>query len=127
MERQVPAVKPGYLEKLGEKYILQSITTKAGWKKRWFELHGKKLIYYRKTPGLKTQQGEIDLDSKTVIAPIHALNVGRKDSKYEGCAFSIKTPNREYSLCADSVASMKSWVEQLNAVLYAYYPDTVSI
>eukprot|EP00002_Diphylleia_rotans_P002582 TRINITY_DN11630_c0_g1_i2.p1 TRINITY_DN11630_c0_g1~~TRINITY_DN11630_c0_g1_i2.p1 ORF type:complete len:407 (-),score=70.73 TRINITY_DN11630_c0_g1_i2:356-1531(-) len=89
--------KEGYLLKQGG-----SIKT---WKKRWFILKGNYLFYF-KEKGDANPKGIICLKEGSVETS--SADIGKSH------AFSIKTPDRQYFMCATSGDDEREWVQVLS-------------
>ena len=99
-------VKSGHLLKRGKQNPKYS--------RYWFQLKGDELSYRTDPSDPYFRSGNIDLR--------YGISVSLHDSKDKiksGCKdFSIVTPQREYFLKADSAASAKEWVKQLQRVIF---------
>ena len=97
------ACKKGWLSKKGQ-YSMD------GWKKRWFELTGDRLLYYDKPGG--TQKGTVSLDGCHSIRYSTALDA--KPHEFE----IVNAEGRIYRLCIeqkeqDAPRELASWVAEL--------------
>ncbi|KAF9356414.1 hypothetical protein BGX34_009939 [Mortierella sp. NVP85] len=91
-------VKSGYLMKKGERIKI--------WKKKWFVLRTSKLAYYK-------DDKEYEIIRIIDLHDVHrAAEVPAKHSK--SGVFLIMTPQKTYTVQAQSVAEMKEWVEAIN-------------
>ena len=99
-------VKSGHLSKRGKQNPKYS--------RYWFQLKGDELSYRTDPSDPYFRSGNIDL-RYGISANLHEP----KEKNKGGCKdFSIVTPHREYLLKADSVASAKEWVKQLQRVIF---------
>lgn len=94
----------GYLEKKGGKF-------KVSWKKRWFvfDRRIKALIYY-KDQSKKEPRAIVYFQA---IQDVYVDHGGENRGTIAKCSFSVKTPLKTYTLCADSAPAMSLWVDVL--------------
>jgi len=88
----------GYLYKLGRN---------NKWQKRWFEIDGKELKYYKSKKKEKC------------LATLSLLRVGPirlDESDTSNCTFTIEVAGRKYYLCTGTQERTKDWVINLNRV-----------
>ena len=105
-KRSNTVVKSGHLSKRGKQ--------NPKFSRYWFQLKGDELSYRTDPSDPYFRSGNIDL-RYGISASLHES----KDKNKSGCKdFSIITPQREYSLKADSAASAKEWVKQLQRVIF---------
>ena len=109
----------GWVQKQGEKGIVQSGFT-AGYKKRWFSIkHGESSLSYYKKQDEQEAKGKIDLVD---IVSVEARAGTTHDffslllSKREYC-FVIKTKARTYKCLCDTEEERNRWVQGLNEYL----------
>lgn len=99
--------KEGWLWKTGPR-------TSDGFKKRWFTLDNRKLMYHDE-PLDATPKGEIfighALDGYSIRIGVSA---GVKD---QGFSFSLTTPDRTYNLSAQTEADRDHWIEVIERVI----------
>jgi hypothetical protein len=93
-----PADKEGYLTKQGEHY--------KTWKKRWFVLKGKQLVYFEGQRDSE-QKGVVDLDANSLIQD------ERERDRKKRLMFSVSTARRVFFIYADSVTDMMQWMEAI--------------
>jgi len=93
-----PADREGILTKQGG-----SIKT---WKKRWFVLKGKKLVYF-KTRNDVEATGVVDLEDGSYVKEEHD-----KDKKRR-FMFSVVTSRRVFFIYADTEPEMRQWIESI--------------
>ncbi|CAI8051664.1 Arf-GAP with Rho-GAP domain, ANK repeat and PH domain-containing protein 1 [Geodia barretti] len=91
--------KVGYLRKKDPHNV-------GGWKKRWFTLKGKSLVYYRRE---REELSEIDLKKVVELKPPDHVS-GTPEAL---CCFQICLPDRVYTLRADTPAEAESWMQAL--------------
>jgi len=91
-----PADKEGFLTKQGG-----SIKT---WKRRWFVLKGKKLVYFKTRNDLEAT-GVIELEPDSFVKD-------EKDKK-KRFMFSVGTSRRVFFIVADNEKDMLSWIESI--------------
>jgi len=91
-----PSDKEGYLTKQGG-----SIKT---WKRRWFVLKGKKLVYFKTRNDLEAT-GVIELEPDSFVKD-------EKDKK-KRFMFSVGTSRRVFFMVADNEKDMQSWMESI--------------
>lgn len=95
-ESKLQPIIYGYLHKLGRN---------NKWQKRWFEITGKELQYF------KTKKKE------KCLATLDLLRVGTIEmdpSDASGCTFTIEVAGRPYYLCADTKEKATDWCINLN-------------
>jgi len=94
-----------------DKSIISGYLYKRGrqrkWKRRWFEIDGKCLLYF-KSDKRKTPLASLDL--------LHVGSVRMDDTDPAGCSFIIEVAGRNYCLCADSKDHAMDWVISMNRV-----------
>jgi len=98
-------IKPtmeGYLQKLDTSGVVKQ------WRKRWFSLHGSRLLYYHEKPtsGQIPPSGMIPVLFATAIEPVS----DRKDPKKNKTTFQVILPQKIYFLQAETTDSMIDWV-----------------
>jgi len=91
-----PADKEGFLTKQGG-----SIKT---WKRRWFVLKGKKVVYFKTRNDLEAT-GVIELEPDSFVRD-------EKDKK-KRFMFSVGTSRRVFFICADNEKDMLSWIDSI--------------
>jgi hypothetical protein len=91
-----PADKEGFLTKQGG-----SIKT---WKRRWFVLKGKRLVYFKTRNDLEAT-GVIELEQDSFVKD-------EKDKK-KRFMFSVGTSRRVFFIVADNEKDMQSWIESI--------------
>jgi len=99
----------GYVTKEGGSY--------KSWKRRFMVIEGTEIVYYKKE-NRKEKCGVIPLTSTC-----SAHQVQYKGKKH---CFEIKTPTRDYHVCAVTEIDMERWVKGINEVLKAKKPSTPS-
>jgi len=92
-------VHSGYLVKEGGSW--------KSWKRRYFELRGSSLSYFKKL-GDATPVGLIDLNECTSVMAVSY----KKEN-----AFCLDTPGRKYYICADTPQERDSWVSVLSKTI----------
>jgi serine/threonine protein kinase len=90
----------GYVTKEGGSY--------KSWKRRFMVIEGNDVVYYKKE-NRKEKCGVIQLVSSCVVHPIQY-----KGKKH---CFEIKTPSRDYHVCAVTELDMERWIKGINEVL----------
>ena len=85
-------------------YLLKQGMQVRNWKRRWFELRGNLLFYY-KSPQYQDPSGVISLDGSSVL---FAEDIIKKKN-----SFGIATRFRNYFLIAKDEFEMASWVESI--------------
>ncbi|KAI9702164.1 MAG: Sterol 3-beta-glucosyltransferase [Bogoriella megaspora] len=108
------AVKSGHLSKRGK--------TNPKFNRYWFVLKGDVLSYYDSPADQYFPAGRVDLRYG-----ISASLSEQKDKNKETLNFSITTAERTYHFKADSVASAKEWVKQLNKVIFRSHNEGDSV
>eukprot|EP00036_Acanthoecidae_sp_10tr_P025997 CAMPEP_0206333220 /NCGR_PEP_ID=MMETSP0106_2-20121207/25167_1 /ASSEMBLY_ACC=CAM_ASM_000206 /TAXON_ID=81532 /ORGANISM="Acanthoeca-like sp., Strain 10tr" /LENGTH=1143 /DNA_ID=CAMNT_0053766093 /DNA_START=46 /DNA_END=3478 /DNA_ORIENTATION=+ len=103
--------KQGFLSKKGGK------AGTKGWDKRWFDLSGGELKYFRDKE--KKPNGVIPVNQMVDIRPTVSGNAGGKHS----FRFELDTPDRTYYLSADTVAEMTEWMMLIGAFIQAEKKD----
>jgi len=103
-----PADKEGFLTKQGG-----SIKT---WKRRWFALKGKKLVYF-KTRNDMEATGVIELEPDSFVKD-------EKDKKRR-FMFSVGTSRRVFFIVADNEKDMLSWIESIKRAIEGNGPVNV--
>ena len=99
-------LKSGHLSKRGKQNPKYS--------RYWFQLKGDELSYRTDSSDPYFRSGNIDL-RYGISASLQEL----KDKGKNGCKdFSIITPYREYFFRADSAASAREWVKQIQRVIF---------
>ena len=106
--------KTGYLYKKGKRNPRYS--------RHWFSLKGDVLTYYNNPKDLYFPHGNIDLRYGISAASNIEKDYG-KDSK----DFAVVTDHRTYHFQADSSASAKEWVKQLQKVIFRSHNDGDSV
>ena len=109
-----PPDKEGYLTKQGEHY--------KTWKKRWFVLKGRQLVYFE---GQKVtlyspsklqlimlvqdleQKGLVELDASSLVQD------ERDKDKKKRLMFSVSTARRVFFIYADAITDMLQWMEAI--------------
>ena len=107
-------VKSGYLAKRGRQ--------NPNYSRYWFTLKGDVLSYHSNPAELYFPNGHIDLRygiSATVNEP--------KEKGKDSLSFSVTTDQRTYYFKADSAASAKDWVRQLQKVIFRSHNDGDSV
>lgn len=99
-------VKSGHLSKRGKQ--------NPKYNRYWFQLKGDELSYRTDPSDPYFRSGNIDL-RYGISASLHETKDKNKGGSKD---FSITTPHREYFLKADSPASAKEWVKQLQRVIF---------
>ena len=99
-------VKSGHLSKRGKQ--------SPKYNRYWFQLKGDELSYRTDPSDPYFRSGNIDL-RYGISASLHEMKDKNKSGSKD---FSIITPHREYLLKADSAASAKEWVKQLQRVIF---------
>ena len=99
-------VKSGHLSKRGKQ--------NPKYNRYWFQLKGDELSYRTDPSDPYFRSGNIDL-RYGISASLHETKDKIKGGSRD---FSILTPHREYLLRADSPASAKEWVKQLQRVIF---------
>lgn len=91
----------------------------------WFILKGDVLTYYTDRKNLYFPHGSVDLRFAITAAlvPDKTKAGSIKDTQY----FTITTENRTYYFKADSSASAKEWVKQLQRVIFRSHNDGDSV
>eukprot|EP01102_Stenamoeba_stenopodia_P021236 TRINITY_DN84_c0_g2_i1.p1 TRINITY_DN84_c0_g2~~TRINITY_DN84_c0_g2_i1.p1 ORF type:complete len:937 (+),score=259.51 TRINITY_DN84_c0_g2_i1:113-2923(+) len=107
----------------------------SNWKKRWFQVMGNKIYYYKTKPtggdpnssSSEKPRGFIALDKTTVVKPYDSplkqnkVTAYAPPSKDENCRFSVSSPGRTFYLIAESEREMQHWVQRLNQLLSELY------
>eukprot|EP00026_Physarum_polycephalum_P007405 Phypoly_transcript_07465.p1 GENE.Phypoly_transcript_07465~~Phypoly_transcript_07465.p1 ORF type:complete len:285 (+),score=41.75 Phypoly_transcript_07465:53-907(+) len=93
-----PAEKEGWLTKQGEHY--------RTWKRRWFVLKGKQLVYFESQKDSE-QKGIVDLDASSLVQD------ERDRDKKHRLMFSVSTARRVFFIYAESVTEMQQWMEAI--------------
>ncbi len=107
-------VKSGYLTKRGRQ--------NPKYQRYWFTLKGDVLFYYPNPSDLYFPRGHIDLRYG-----ISAVLSEHKEKGKEATSFSVTTDQRTYHFRADSAASAKEWVRQLQKVIFRSHNDGDSV
>jgi sterol 3beta-glucosyltransferase len=107
-------VKSGYLAKRGRQ--------NPKYNRYWFTLKGDVLSYYSNPSELYFPSGHIDLRYGISAC----LSEHREKSK-DATGFSVTTDQRTYYFKADSAASAKEWVRQLQKVIFRSHNDGDSV
>lgn len=96
------------------------------WHRRWLELRGNLLSYYKKqnaptpskggkAPASQSAVGQIVIDEKTVVEVAHESASVYKQKN----VFILKHPKmRDYPMSAETVGDMCSWIEALRAAIW---------
>lgn len=107
-ERQTPTCA-GWLNKKAQK-------SKAGWKRRWFELHGNILSYFKRKTDDNKPRGVMALtgDSKITVKDLKSSSVEGSDHFIE-----ITTPTASVIVVAMSRLDEERWVKGLRSVVEA--------
>lgn len=99
--------KEGWLWKTGPR-------TSDAYKKRWFSLDGRKLMYHDE-PLDAHPKGEIFLGH---LQEGYFVRIGVSQGvKEQGFSFTLRTPERSFNLSANSESERSEWIEVINAVL----------
>jgi len=115
----------------GGEQLQQGFLTKQGkvvmnWKRRWFQLIGDRLAYFKTKPSASTKKplGYIPLRKSSVVKEGELPHKGRTPPcKDKSRHFSIHTPgDRTFYLFADSETEAREWVRRLNLLLPSGYP-----
>jgi len=102
-------VHSGYLVKEGGSW--------KSWKRRYFELRGSSLSYFKKL-GDVTPVGLIDLNECTSVMAVSY----KKEN-----AFCLDTPGRKYYICADTPQERDSWVAVLSKTIQSQNSPASSV
>ena len=106
--------KSGHLSKRGR--------SNPKYNRYWFVLKGDVLTYYSNPANQYFPSGHVDLRYG-----ISAALSEQKDKSKECLNFSVTTAERTYHFKADSAASAKEWVKQLNRVIFRSHNDGDSV
>jgi sterol 3beta-glucosyltransferase len=113
-KRSVSVAKTGYLSKRGRQNPKYS--------RYWFTLKGVVLSYYSTPSDLFFPAGNIDL-RYSISASLAEEKENQKTTK----DFSLTTDHRTYHFKADSHASAKEWVKNLQKVIFRSHNDGDSV
>ncbi|KAL6078979.1 Pleckstrin y domain-containing A member 2 [Balamuthia mandrillaris] len=110
-----PALPPleGWLEKQGGR--------RKNWKRRYFQLDGKRLKYFAKESDCKSDKAIDYIPLERTTKVVEVPDAVRPGSKYAGCAFSIRTSFRDYFLIAASREERQRWLAQLRNSISLLY------
>lgn len=106
--------KSGYLSKRGRQHLR--------YHRYWFTLKGDVMSYYNDPSDLYFPSGNIDLRYG-----ISAKPADNKDKTKESKDFSVTTDHRTYHFRADSAASAKEWVKNLQKVIFRSHNEGDSV
>lgn len=112
-QKSETTIKSGYIGKRGK--------TNPHFRRYWFVLKGTVLSYYTNPATPYFPSGNIDL--RYGITADLVREKDNKDSYY----FSVTTDKRVYQFKADSEASAKEWVRQLQKVIFRSHNDGDSV
>lgn len=115
-----------YLQKTTGKTIKSSYLSKQGkrnprFKRYWFALKGDVLTYYATAADPYSPSGSINLLYATSAA------LKEKEGAAEATGFTITTREQIYSFRADSAASAREWVTQLQKVIFRARNDSDAV
>ena len=116
LQKKGNVVKSGHLSKQGKR--------NPRYKRYWFALKGDVLSYYTSAAEPYFPSGTIDL---RFAISAEAVTEKEADRSKEGTRFTITTDGRTYNFRADSAASAKEWVRQLNKVIFRASNDGDSV
>nr|XP_058970785.1 arf-GAP with dual PH domain-containing protein 2-like isoform X1 [Pocillopora verrucosa]XP_058970799.1 arf-GAP with dual PH domain-containing protein 2-like isoform X1 [Pocillopora verrucosa] len=101
-------------------FIMQGFLFKRGprdepWKKRWFSLDGRRLLYFEEPMDALTK-GELIIGSNTEG---FALQEGVKSGKHqdEDYCFTLTTPKRDFVMMANTENERRMWMDCLSKVI----------
>jgi len=95
-----PADREGWLKKQGEHY--------RTWKKRWFVLKGRQLVYFE-TQKDNEPKGIVDLEPSTIVRD------ERANDKKSRMMFSVSTARRIFYIYAKTDVDMKTWMDAIKS------------
>src|SRR5689334_7462227 len=102
-------------EKGVQGYLFKQGKILSNWKKRWFQLMGNKIYYYKTKPtdsNTEKPKGVVLLDRSTLIKPYDSplkqnkVTGSAPPTKDENSRFSICSPGRTFYLIADNEREM---------------------
>lgn len=107
-------------------YLRKQGGTVRNWKRRWFQVEGSQLFYY-KTRGDRKAVDHIPLTHDTVIEPASEDDARILPGSFTVDAlFHVRTPTRTYHLLAEVPEVRNKWVDFLRAQLAWLYPASLN-